>query len=146
MEKSCSQSDPVSSTLGAGRQLSHCSGRSCLTGPCFRRRPRGLPAGVACDGVPALVLVDVDALHVPLRKDVAGAAGQAWGERRWSHLSHTCCPPSPVRVGKRAAREGLVGWLALVSLFLGAGEPATLLPQPPSLFPLLSHLPGTRQV
>ena len=79
MEKSCSQSDPVSSTLGAGRQLSHCSGRGCPTGPCFRRRPRSLPAGVACDGVPALVLIDVDELHVPLCEDVAGAAGQAWG-------------------------------------------------------------------
>ena len=78
----CSQSDLVSSTLGAGRQLSRCSGRGCPTGPCFRKRPRGVPAGVACDRVPALVLVDVDTLHIPLCEDIAGAAGQAWGERR----------------------------------------------------------------
>lgn len=140
----CSQSDLVSSTLGAGRQLSHCSGRGCPTGPCFRRRPRGVPAGVACDRVPALVLVDMDTLHIPLCEDIAGAAGQAWGERRRSDLSHTCCPPGQVRAGKRAAREGSVGWLARVSLFLGRGEPATFLPQPLSLFPFhLTYLaPG----
>lgn len=45
-------------------------------------RPHRSPAGVARDGVPALVLVDADALHVRLRVDVTGAAGQACGERR----------------------------------------------------------------
>ena len=71
-----------------------------------------LPAGVACDGVPALVLVDVDALHVPLCEDVAGAVGQAWGERRWSHLSHTCCPPTRPGETRWAGSPGGLGGLA----------------------------------
>ena len=111
-KKSSRQLDPVSSTLGAGRQLSHYLGYSCPTGSCFCRRPRSLPAGVACDGVPALVLVDVDALHVPLCEDVAGAVGQAWGERRLSHLSHTCCPPTRPGETRRAGSPGGLGGLA----------------------------------
>lgn len=46
------------------------------------------PAGVACDGVPALVLIDVDAPHVRLWVDVPGAAGQAWGEQAVSTQLH----------------------------------------------------------
>lgn len=37
--------------------------------------PGHSPTGVACDGVPALVLVDVDTLHIRLCVDVTSTAG-----------------------------------------------------------------------